>query len=168
MAKIVLISNARLKQLQGTPGKSLLCDIEHHGSDNAEFFQLPGIVSIPRDGIQGTVIDCNGNNIIISAYDYKFNETLEQGETLLYSVDSAGVLKGKILINKDGEIVVNDGTDFAVRYSALETAFNTLKSEFDKHTHAYNPGPGSSTPTAPPVASLADITPAKVEEIMIP
>ena len=167
MAKIAIISNARLTQTQGTPGKSLLVDIEHHGSDNSELFQMPGMFSMPQDGITGTVIDCGGgNNIIVSAHDYNFDETIQKGETLIYSYDSAGVIKGKILINEDGEIVVNDGTDFAVRYSALETAFNTLKSEFDAHVHGgVLSGTASTGATTP---SLADITPAKVEEILIP
>lgn len=166
MAKTVIIRNARLEQFQGAPGKSMLIDFESHGSDDAEFFQLPGIFCKPQDGGQGVVLDCGGINIVIAGHDYKFNEDTEKGETLLYSYDASGVLKGKILINKDGDIVVNDGTDFAVRYSALETAFNQLKSDFDAHVHGgVLVGTASTGATTP---STADITGAKVEEILIP
>lgn len=94
---------------------------------------------------------------------------VEPGEVEFYSTDNPVTAKqARIYLNKDGEIILNQGTDFAVRFSALETAFNQLKSDFDLHTHDYNPGPGSSTPTAPPVASTADISGAKIEEILVP
>ena len=68
---------------------------------------------------------------------------VEPGEVEIYSTDNPVTAKqARIYLNKDGEIIMNQGTDFAVRFSALETAFNQLKSDFDTHTHAYNPGPG--------------------------
>lgn len=102
MAKIVIIKNAQLKQFQGAPGKSLSVDIESHGSDNAEFFQIPGIFSKPQDDIQAVCIDCNGMNIVIAGHDYKYNQDIDKGETLIYSYDASGALKGKLLVDKNG------------------------------------------------------------------
>ena len=76
--------------------------------------------------------------------------------------------QARIYLNKDGEIILNQGSDFAVRFSALETAFNQLKSDYDAHTHPYvdTPiGPSTTSATAP---STADISGAKIEEIMVP
>jgi hypothetical protein len=67
-----------------------------------------------------------------------------------------------------GILELNGNADFAVRYNALETAFNQLQADFDAHTHLYSPGPGTPTQTAATVASTADITPAKVDEVKLP
>ncbi len=163
MAKIAIITNARLTQTQGTPGKSLLVDIEHHGSDNSELFQMPGFFSMPQDGVTGTVIDCGGgNNIIVSAHDYNFNEDIEKGETLIYSYDSAGVIKGKILINEDGEIIINDGTKSAVSYAELNTALQLMVTAFNTALASKLDGGGSTG------AVTLDISLSEVTEVKLP
>lgn len=89
------------------------------------------------------------------------------GEREIYSTDSEGAEK-KAFIRwlSDGTVRVNGDADFAVRYSALETAFNQLKYDFDHHTHGgVLVGPGS---TLPPPASTADISGAKVETVLLP
>lgn len=127
MGKIAIITRARLEQSQGAPGKSLLVNIDGHGIDNAEFYQIPGIYNRPQDEVRGLVFDCNGNNIVVAAHDYNFDEAIEKGETLIYSYDSDGVLQGKILINASGEIVLNDGTDTAVKFSKLKEVADELQ-----------------------------------------
>jgi phage gp45-like len=165
MGKIAILSNARLKQFQSAPGKSIAVDIEHHGTDTAEFYQLPGFHGKPQDGAECVVLDCNGNNIVIATHDYSFGTEIEKGEALIYSYDSAGALKAKILLKVDGEIVINDGTDYAVKFNELQTAFNKLKSDFDLHTHGgVTTGSGSTSMTT---ASTADIAPAKVTKVRI-
>lgn len=162
MAKIVIISNARLKQLQGTPGKSLLVDIEHHGTDNSELFQMPGIFSMPQDGIQGLVINASGEDKVVAAYDYNFAEEIEKGETLLYSYDSSGVLKGKILINEDGEIVINEGTKSAVSYAELDTALQLMVTAFNTALASKLDGGGSAGTVT------LDISASEVGEVKLP
>lgn len=91
------------------------------------------------------------------------------------------------LRNRDGDvkltmsdigITVNDGEDYAVRYSELETAYNDLKqtvndliTAYNSHTHVLtlSSGTGTAASTATTATeSTGDITGAKVEEILIP
>ena len=95
-----------------------------------------------------------------------------------------------------GECQLTGDTDNAVRYSALETAYNELNNKFNGlisvlepiFTGTPIPEPGNGSPSAlqlaiatawasayltfvPPVATLessGDITPSKVEEILVP
>ena len=63
-------------------------------------------------------------------------------------------------------IELNGNADFAVQFTALETAFNTLKSEFNAHVHGgVFPGVASTSPTT---ASAADISGAKVTTVKLP
>lgn len=165
MGKIAELSNARFRQFPNAPGKSVALNIEHHGQDSAEYYQLSGFHGKPHDGLSCVVIDCGGNNIVVASHDYRFAEEIQKGETLIFSYDSSGVIKGKILINAAGEIVVNDGTDFAVKYNALKTAFDQLKSDFDAHTHGGVTSGSSSTSTTTP--STADMTNAKAGKVKI-
>lgn len=77
------------------------------------------------------------------------------------------------------EITINQGTDFAVRYNELESAYNQLKSDHDDLVQAFNthvhataaPGaPSPPTPAAgiPASASTGDISGAKINEIKLP
>jgi hypothetical protein len=92
---------------------------------------------------------------------------VDPGEREIYSTDNpATEKKARIKLGSDSVVTINQGTDFAVRYSALEAAFNQLKSDFDLHVHGgVTVGGGSTGATA---ASTADITGAKVDEVMIP
>lgn len=88
------------------------------------------------------------------------------GETRLYSTDADGALKTFIWLKNDGTIEIGGGTDFMVRYSKLEEAFNELNNKFNAFANAYVPG-GPSSVGLPAAAqpSNADITQAKIEEI---
>lgn len=84
------------------------------------------------------------------------------------------------------DLTLLEGTDFAVRYNELETAFNQLKSDFDalvtdynSHTHpatttaTVGPGPTLGDVTVTPTTTTgspttADITPAKCDKINLP
>jgi hypothetical protein len=66
---------------------------------------------------------------------------------------------------------MNGDTDFAVRYSELESAFNQLKQDlnafilvYNTHSHSAFGGP----PSATGLDSAADISGAKIEEIKVP
>jgi hypothetical protein len=85
------------------------------------------------------------------------------------------IATGEVIIN-GAEVIINDNArigsssmelggnvDNAVRFSALETAFNQLKSDFDGHTHGgVDTGGGT---TSPAITSSADITGAKIDNI---
>lgn len=92
------------------------------------------------------------------------------------------------IIDKDGKIRLNSDADNAVRYSALETAFNELNDKYNKLESALSsviggtpiPEPGNGSPSAfqtalaisfssqAPLPSTADITPSKIDNILVP
>jgi hypothetical protein len=88
------------------------------------------------------------------------------GETRIFSTDSDGALKTFIWLKNDGTIQIGGSTDFMVRYSKLEAAFNELNNKFNAFANAYVPG-GPSAQGLPAAAqpSTADITGAKIAEI---
>lgn len=97
------------------------------------------------------------------------DETIEQGERELYSYEN-GARKAKIRLKKDGDVVVNDGTDFAVKYNELKKAFDQLKADHDSHIHTTTATVGASASVgviAPPAASTANMAPAKVEKVRL-
>lgn len=96
--------------------------------------------------------------------------TIEEGERELYSSDG-GERKAKHRFKKDGTHVLNDGEDFAVRFSKLESAYNDLQDKWNQFANAYKPGGGGQSPLGAPVSaspSNADIGEAKVEDILLP
>lgn len=96
------------------------------------------------------------------------------GENRIFSTDAQGQLQTYIWLKNDGTMEIGGDTDNMVRFSELETAFNTLRDDFNSfvsttygtHTHV-SATPGS--PTAVPVPlgtpSTADISGAKIDEI---
>lgn len=139
MAKIAILNNARLKQFQNAPGQSIAVDIEHHGTDNAEFYQLPGFHGRPQDGAECVVIDCNGNNIVIASHDYKFDTEIQKGETLIFSYDANGVIKGKILIGQDGKISLsNESKNFKILFDKLIDNIKDIITTGSPTTHTIN------------------------------
>jgi len=142
-----------------------------------------GIDSSPLKKKQGVLIPVGGkgkwvhfgiyNDAVVSEGEIKiFSETDDEIVASIYLDND-----GKIHIDANDDIIINEGTDNAVRYSELETAFNELKDDFNDLVSAFNshvhpgvsPG-GSSTSTivTPSIPSLADITGAKIEEVKVP
>jgi len=116
----------------------------------------------------------NGDTVIVG-YINK-NRLAAVGETRIYSTDESGAEKIYIHLKNDGTMEIGGATDWMVRYSALETAFNDLKGTvndlvdtFNNHTHTYIPGTLSPIPSAATLTtatpSSADISPAKIDEI---
>ncbi len=143
-----------------------------------ELMQPAGEDTNPPDGSKVIILSAGSAWKIAVAVDDGIEPEMQPGEKKVYSV-SEGAIQAFINFLVSGNIEINGNADFAVRYTKLETAFNTLKSEFDTlvqtfntHTHVYNPGPGSGAPTAVPAAlgqpSQADISPAKVDTVKLP
>jgi len=100
---------------------------------------------------------------IIVGYINK-NQITEKGESRIFSTDENGLLKTAIHLKNDGTIEVGGNSDFMVRYSALETAFNELQQKFNTHTHA-GVTAGVGVTAIPSALSTGDITASKIEEI---
>jgi hypothetical protein len=73
----------------------------------------------------------------------------------------------KIAVAPGTEIILNSGADWAVQFSALQTAFNELQSAFNTHSHTGVTSGGSSTGTTS-APSVADISLSKIDTIRVP
>ena len=129
----------------------------------------------------------SGKSVVIGYLNLGQLESLVEGENRIYSTDEDGALSFAIFLRGDGTCEIGGDTDFMVRYNELETAFDELKAEHDGLVQAFNElaqevktfadayVPGSPTVTGLPPTftvtsqsedpSMADITPAKIEEI---
>jgi phage gp45-like len=129
----------------------------------------------PPAGSKVVILSIGSSWKIAIACDDGIEPEVEEGEKKIYSSDG-GAIKAFIHFKKNGDIVINDDADNAVRYSKLEEAFNQLKDDFSNFvTMTYNlhmhptAAPGAaSPPTVTGTSSTADITPAKIDEIQVP
>lgn len=131
----------------------------------ANFADVQTVQYVPSPGEDGAPVV--GDMVVVLAISNSFKiaigvndflvPTISPGEKKLYGRDSSGSMVSYLLLNSNLEL--NGNNDFAVRYSKLEDAFNQLKSDFNNHVH------GTGPTTAP---STADITPAKVSEVLLP
>jgi hypothetical protein len=123
----------------------------------------------PANGTRVYICDVSDSYQVAVATSDGLAPESEPGEIEIYSTDNPVTAKqARIYLNKDGEIILNQGSDFAVRFSALETAFNQLKSDYDAHTHPYVDTPIGASTTSATTPSTADISGAKIEEILVP
>lgn len=149
-------------------GNKLMLQVEISSPDDiqsAQFMDQAGQMTNPP--INSTVLIAGIGEAFKVAFaaDDGIVPSVGVGEQKLYSSD-VGTIMGFINLLVDGTIEINGNADFAVRYNALETAFNQLQTDFDTHIHPVTTAPGSTgVPTAP---STADITGAKVDEVKLP
>jgi hypothetical protein len=136
----------------------------------------PGIDANPIVDDQGVLVlidNTPGKSVHVGVYP---DSQAEPGEIRIYSRDSGGELKALIWLKADGTIELNGNADNAVRYSQLETAFNTFKTDFNTFiTNVFNlhmhPTAGTGPPSVPTLVGVntaADIAPAKVDEVKLP
>lgn len=191
MAKSSLleIESTLIEEYAGdTKGKSIVVTAKGTAEkgETAQQYGQHGLISNPAKNTIGLRLTQGSLDIIIAGLNYSVPLPENPGETILFSTDAEGNLLSKLYLDKDGNFIFNDGEDFAVRYSALETAYNQLKSEVDQlitdtnqlksHGHPVsvdpNTGTGATTAITPVIPvqqpSTGDITPSKVEEIKVP
>jgi hypothetical protein len=78
----------------------------------------------------------------------------------------------KVSLKDNGDLVLNEGDDYAVKFNELKKQFNTLKDEFDAHVHVASlpvnsSGNASGTVNAILVKSLANIDTCKVNKVRL-
>lgn len=105
------------------------------------------------------------------------NQLADVGELRMYSTDESLSEQFYIHLKNDGTAEFGGDSDFMVRYSNLETAFNELKGKvntlvslYNSHTHPFTGliagVPGNTSPTASTgTPSTANISGAKIDEI---
>lgn len=135
-----------------------------------------GITSNPPVGSGAVVLYIGGNKdhgVVIKTDSGEFRvQSLKSGEVCIYSKFGQ-----KILLDENGDIILNDGTDYAAGFTDLKTGFDALRIELNAaisviNTHVHSgvaTGPASSGPlVTPAIPAVATIDAAKIEEIKIP
>lgn len=104
MTFIAKILKATFQKENGVPGKSIDVDLETVGSngDDAEQSYPAGIMGLPHKDIQGVGIKVDGQNIIVSNFNYGFDKDIDNGSTMLYGYDESGKVKSYVLADADG------------------------------------------------------------------
>jgi phage baseplate assembly protein V len=149
--------------------------MENEIQDGVERIQNYGLTSNPPKGSECVPVFVGGSRdhgVAVAVDCGAFRVTgLASGEVCVYSKFGQ-----KILLKANGETVFNDGTDYAVAFNDLKTAFDTLVSNFNSHIHAITvagavpaapPTPVTGT-SAVPTASTASIDGAKVAKVRLP
>ena len=138
-----------------------------NGSDiqTVQHVPMPGDDSPPQNGDMVAVLPIGPAFKVALGIQDSVVPSMNAGEKKLFSRDSSGNIAAFINFLSGGDIELNGNAFTAVRFSALETAFNQLKTDFDIHNHPTAPvGPVSPPSTAP---STADITPAESETVKL-
>jgi len=147
-------------------------------------FGSPGDDSkpLPGDSVLLLDLETRGGKVAVGYVDPKNASSVDDGERHIYSRDADGNIKAFVRWLKTGILRLNGTGDFAVRFIALQTAFNQLKTDHDdlvtKHnTHVHittavvggGGGAGTISPTVTTGSpTTADIAPAKISEIEVP
>lgn len=134
-------------------------------TDSDELMQNYGFASMPVNGAEGvrvSVFSDGDHGVIVALDDRRYRPTLADGETALYHKDGAKVhckADGSIVLVPSGAGLVHVGADpgseFVALASKVLTELQSIKTDFDLHTHAYIPGTLASAPTAVPAAMTA-------------
>lgn len=166
-----MISLSRLKEMAIEGGRRV-AKVVQFGTKTADVISSFGDDSNPLPETIAIYANTSevGDDIIIGYLNA--NQIAEIGEKRIFSLRDDGTLSFSIHLKNDGTCEIGGDTDFAVRYSELETAFNELKGKvndliqnYNTHSHAAN---GGAPPASPATPSSADITTAKIDEIKVP
>lgn len=178
MIRTGIVTGRELKKNRDSENNRLLLQVQITDADDihtVEYMSPPGEDSNPPDGTKVLIIDAGRAYKIAFAADDNIQPSMEEGEKKLYSI-SDGAIAAFINFLQSGIIELNGNSDFAVRFSELETGFNQMKTDFNNflttaynvHTHPTAPIGPISIPSLPGSASTADISAAKVDEVKLP
>lgn len=128
----------------------------------------PGIDSVPILEDQGVLISVgsDGKNVQLGVYP---SPDVAEGEIRIYARNANGDTVSEVHCKSDGTVQINDGSDYAVQFTALKTEFEKLQNAWDTFASAYVPGSPTVTGT-PPTASASGsvIDNAKITTVRLP
>lgn len=107
----------KIYYLDSSDGEKLIGEITKGNFKEAELYQQAGFSHIPEKPSTGIMIEISqsGSHNIVICTKYRDLATIkEEGETFIYSVKD-GVLKGSIYLDKDGNIIMNNGNKGVAR-----------------------------------------------------
>ncbi len=165
----------------------VLLQVEVSDSDDiqtAELYRGSGVDCNPPDGSTVVLLPAGPAwQIAVAVNDNVTPEGLDSGAHEIYAI-VAGAKAARVNLNGD-DVTINAGTDFAVQYTALKSAFDQLTTDFDAlvavvngHVHLAPAGGGNTgaaldltTPppfTNPGQDTTADMTSSKIATIKVP
>lgn len=175
----VIVNIEKKKNRDGTNDR-LLLSVEISDPEDIQIVELIlpfGLDVYPPIGSKVFLNDAGEAYKIAIAIDGGIDPATSEGESIMYSV-SGGIIVarthykndgdieiesiggGTVNIRNGGNVEINGVADNMVRFSALETAFNQLKSDFNNHTQVVIAGVAQT-----PTASSADISGAKIDNV---
>lgn len=132
-----------------------------------ELLSQAGEDTNPANGCRVNIIDITDSYQIGVGVSDDISPSCDPGEKEFYSTDDpVTTKKARLKLDKNSNVIINNGSDFAVRFNELETAFNKLKSDFNAHVHSGVTSGSASTGTTTP--TTADISNAKCATVKIP
>ena len=174
-----MVEVGTIKSVTITDGECA-CEVDFGASvvETCVLYENVGGNNYPLPGDNVAVSMTDGQNTIL-AVSRAVPDDLKQGEHVIYSRNSSGELQANIKLTDDGEINLNEGDDFAVKFNELKSAFDELKGELDAlvtvynaHIHVTSNAVVGSPVTVVPTTSTgtppaADMSSAKVEKVKL-
>jgi len=160
--KVGTVTGREIRKNRNSGHDVLLLQVEVSDADDVQTVELvthAGDESSPPDGATVMLLQIGPAWVVAVGADDLIPPGIDVGERRVYSQDG-GVRKATIYWRADGQLELNGTGDHAVRFAALETAFNQLKSDFDSHGGHFS---GEVVPTP----STADISGAKINNIEV-
>lgn len=130
-----------------------------------ELMQGAGDQYNPENGSKVLVVSDGPAYKIAIAVDDMTAVSLDIGERAIRSVLN-GEVKSSVLCKTDGNVVINEGVDFAVQFTALKTIIDDLVTALNSHVHT---SASTGSPTSAPISPFSvDMTPAKIDKVRFP
>jgi len=144
--------------------------------ETADFVSSGGIDFNPPNNMKGIFVNTGNSSqpVCIGFILKSAIEELDTGELALFSINDSEAIQATLIARKNGDIEINGNSDYMVRYSKLEEAYNQLKSDFDSLVSTFNShvhpgvlsGGASTAPTITPGSpSTGDITGSKIDNV---
>lgn len=141
-----------------------------------------GFWSIPINKIRVIVGEVGRRKMVFGCLMKAINK-ISKGESIQFSMDNDGNIKSSVIAKSNGDVTINEGTDYAVAYNGLKKEFNELNDKFNTHIANYNlhthpvpfaqaisvvAVPSSGVSTIQSTGSNADINTVKVDTVRLP
>ena len=139
--------------------------LDNEVQEGLERPQNYGMTAYPPQGGEALVGYIQGNRedgiVIIAGHAESRPKDLNEGEVCIYAKFGQTICLGE-----DGNVTFFEGTDFAVKYTALAAAYSELQNVFNLHEHPLNIAELIAEQT--PTKSTGDITLSKVDKVRLP
>ena len=163
-----------VKEVSITKEKTKELKVQQYGVKTVDLVSDFGDDSSPLKDMIALYSDTSetGESVIIG-YINK-NQIAKPGEKRIFSLKEDGSVATHVYLKEDGSVEIGvDSADYAVRYSKLKEAFDSLKGTVSElvsryNSHQHTAPNGASVPTTTANSPTADISLAKIEEINLP